>query len=329
MRKKCLALLLATALMACMCGCGEESEGEIFIMADVQEPGHPTADSCDKFAELVEERTDGRVIIEVYHGSTLGAEAEQVQQITVGGIDFARVSTSPLSGYYDELKAFQALYLFKSADQMWRVLDGEIGDRMLHSQEFTDNGIEGLCWFSGGSRNFYNNQKEIHTPSDLSGLTLRVNTDSMFSFLEACGAEGINIAYNDILNSINSGVIDGAENNWPSYISTGHYTVAKYLTVDQHTSIPEMIIASSMAKERMSEEDWDIVQECALEISQYQRQALEDYEAEAIKTATDSGCVIVNLSEDEMAAFSSAAQSVNSDINAKYIELIDEIQAVE
>jgi tripartite ATP-independent transporter DctP family solute receptor len=329
MKKKILALSLVTAFILALCGCGSKDDGEIFIMADVQEPGHPTADSCDRFAEIVKEKTDGRVVIEVYHGSTLGAEADQVKQVTVGGIDFARVSTSPLSTYYDDLKAFQALYLFKNTEQMWRVLDGDIGTSMLHSQELTDNGIEGLCWFSGGSRNFYNNKKEIHSPSDLSGLTLRVNTDSMFSFLDACGANGINIAYNDILNSINSGVIDGAENNWPSYISTNHYTAAQYLTVDMHTSIPEMIIASSKAKERMSEEDWQTVQECALEISQYQRKALDDYDAEAIKTAQDSGCTITYLTDDEMSAFSQAAQTVNNEINAKYIDLITVIQNVE
>ena len=140
-----------------------------------------------------------------------------------------------MAAYYDDIKAFQALYLYSSEDDMWKVLDGEIGNEFLKAQQLKDNGLEGLCWVSGGSRNFYNNVRPITSPEDLAGLTLRVNTDSMFAFLESCGAKGVNVSYNDIYNSIEAGTIDGAENNWPSYISTGHYKVAPYITVDEHT----------------------------------------------------------------------------------------------
>lgn len=329
MKKKFFALVLLSLFVMGICGCGTTDDENLFIMADVQEAGHPTAESCDRFAQLVKERTNGRVVIEVYHGSTLGVEADQVQQVAVGGIDFARVSTSPASSFYSDLKAFQALYLFKNDEQMWRVLDGEIGDSMLNAQELRDNGIIGLCWFSGGSRNFYNNQKEIHSPSDLSGLTLRVNTDSMFALLSNCNSTGINIAYNDILSSIKAGIIDGAENNWPSYISTEHYTEAQYITIDGHTRIPEMIIASSAAKERMTGEDWNIVLQCAEEVSQYQRQAMADYDAEAIGTAEKAGCTITELTDSELEEFRGAAEPVNKEISADYMDIIERIQAVD
>lgn len=114
---------------------------------------------------------------------------------------FVRVS-SPVAAYYDDIKAFQALYLYSSEDDMWKVLDGEIGNEFLKAQQLKDNGLEGLCWVSGGSRNFYNNVRPITSPEDLAGLTLRVNTDSMFAFLESCGAKGVNVSYNDIYNSL-------------------------------------------------------------------------------------------------------------------------------
>ena len=202
MRKKVLFIGMLVTLLFAFSGCGTKNEGVVtLIMSDVQEGDHPTAQACDKFAELVKKRTNGKVVIEVYHGSTLGTEAEQIAQATVGGIDFVRVS-SPVAAYYDDIKAFQALYLYSSEDDMWKVLDGEIGNEFLKAQQLKDNGLEGLCWISGGSRNFYNNVRPITSPEDLAGLTLRVNTDSMFAFLESCGAKGINVSYNDIYNSI-------------------------------------------------------------------------------------------------------------------------------
>lgn len=325
--KKIFAIMLVIALALSITGCNKSSEIQRFIMADVQPEGHPSAIACDKFAELVEEKTDGRIVIEVYHGSTLGTESEQMQQITVGGIDFARIS-SPLAEYHDELKALQSLFLFSSEDQMWRVLDGNIGDELLYSKALEKSGVEGLCWFSGGSRNFYNSKKSIESPSDLSGMTIRVNTPSLFSFLEKCGATGVNIAYGDIYNSITKGVVAGAENNWPSYISAEHYKAAKYITVDEHSRIPEMIVASANSMSLLSEEDQKVIHECAKEISEFQRKAMSDYEAEAIETAKKAGCVITYLNDSQKEKFKTIGDEVNADIYSDYINLINKIKAV-
>ena len=117
-------------------------------------------EACDEFAKRVYRETDGRVNIEVYHGDTLGAEADQMEQVRVDGIDFARLS-GPLSNYVEDMKAFQSLYLYNSEDDMWKVLDGSVGNDLLNAKGLTDNDMVGLCWFSGGSRNFYNNKKEV------------------------------------------------------------------------------------------------------------------------------------------------------------------------
>lgn len=321
MKKKIMAIFLM-CIMILSAGCGKKEETTTFIMADVQEGDHPTALACDKFAELVYKKTDGRINIEVYHGDTLGTESEQMVQITVGGIDFGRIS-GQVSNYEEKLKAFQSLYLYASEEDMWDVLNGSKGDELLESEALAENNVIGLAWFSGGSRNFYNNQKEIHTPEDLEGLNIRVNTDSMVKFIENAGGTPLNIAYNDIYDSIKKGVIDGAENNWPSYISTGHYEVAKYITIDQHTCIPEMILVSKSAYESMSAEDQKIVKECAKEASEYQIQAMKDYEQEAIKTAEEAGCVITELSDAEVKKFQEAGKAVNEVVSAKYMDTIE------
>lgn len=327
--KKRICFLLCLVLMISMLpGCGNEAKKDaiVLIMADVQTGEHPTAKACDEFAKLVKEKSGGKIIVEVYHGSTLGTEAQQVDQVTVGGIDFARVSSSAVSKYYDDLKALQALYLYNSEDSMWKVMDGALGTEMLTSNELKTNGIEGICWFSGGARNFYNNKKEVKSPKDLSGLTLRVNTNSMFAFLEACGSKGLNVSYNDIYNSITAGNIDGAENNWPSYISTNHYEVAKYITVDEHTRIPEMIIVSKKTMESLSAENQAIIREAAKEASQIQRKAMLEYDNEAIKKAEKSGCTITYLDDAQVAEFQKVADPVNREVSSKYISIINKIK---
>lgn len=305
-------------------GCGKSSESTTYIMSDVQEGEHPTAIACDNFAKKVYEETDGRINIEVYHGDALGSEAEQMKQVSVGGIDFARVS-GPISSYEESFKVFQSLYLYDSEEDMWEVLESSVGDELLNAKGLTDNNILGLCWFSGGSRNFYNNQKVITKPEDLKGLTLRVNTDPMIKLVEKNGGTAVNIAYNDIYNSIKGGVIDGAENNWPSYISTNHYKVAQYITIDKHTCIPEMIIASKSALEGMSSEDQEIVKECAKEISKEQIEAFKEFDENAIETAKKAGCTVTELTKEQSAAFQEKGAQINAEVNAQYAEVIKKL----
>lgn len=309
MKKKLLALFLLCVMIMSV-GCGDKSETVTLLMADVQVGEHPTAIACDKFAEMVTKKTKGRVKVEIYHGDTLGSEGEQIVQLTVGGIDIARIS-GQVSNYDERLKAFQSLYLFETEEDMWKVLNGSKGDELLNSESLAENNLLGLAWFSGGSRNFYNNKKAIHTPEDLKGLNIRVNTDPMVKFLENQGATPLNIAYNDITNSINKGVIDGAENNWPSYISTGHYEVAKYITIDQHTCIPEMLLISKSAYDSLSDKDQEIVKECAKEISELQIKEMKAYEEEAIKNAKEAGCEITELTKAEAEKFRKAGKEVN------------------
>lgn len=322
--KRIFSTLLAATAVFSLTACGEPDDQVTLLMADVQEGEHPTAVACDDFAELVYDKTDGRVNIEVYHGDTLGSEAEQMQQLTVGGLDLARVS-GPISNYNEDFKAFQSLYLYDSEDDMWDILNGNVGEELLNSEDFEKNNLVGLCWFSGGSRDFYNSQREIKSPEDLKGLTFRVTTDAMFALLEKNGAKGINIAYNDIYDSISSGVIDGAENNWPSYISTEHYKVAKYITIDQHCCIPEMIVMSESSLESLSEEDQEIVKECAKEISKQQIQAMKDYEEDAIKQAEKEGVKVTYLSDEASKEFREQGAEINEEISADLMDVIDRI----
>lgn len=329
MKKKIVWLGIVLTMAINLCGCGKKSDSVELIMADVQEGEHPTALAVDKFAELVKKRTDGRVVIEVYHGDSLGSEQEQLQQITVGGIDFVRASVSTICDYADDLQALQALYLYDSDEQMWKVLNGEIGQGLLTNADLAEANMVGLTWFSGGSRNFYTSGKAITSPSDLQGLTIRVNTPSMNAFLKEVGAEAKSIDYADILSALNSGVIDGAENNWPSYISTEHYTAAPYITVDEHTRVPEMIVASKSAMEALSEEDQEIIRECAAEAQAFQIKKMQEYEAEVIEVAEKAGCTITYINDEQLKAFQEVGEKVNEKVSKNYMSIIRKIKEVQ
>jgi tripartite ATP-independent transporter DctP family solute receptor len=326
MIKKIFAVICTMSIFLTLSSCGMTKSNQIvLIMADTQEGSHPTAVASDKFAEMVHKKSNGRIKIEVYHGDTLGNENSQVDQVTIDGIDFVRASVLSLGNYDSQLKVFQALYLYDSEDSMWKVLDGSVGNELLNSSSLKSNHMEGLCWFSAGTRNFYNNKRTIASVNDLKGLRIRSNTAIMDKFLGGVGAGFMNISFNDIFASISDGTIDGAENNWPSYISTGHYKVAKYITLDNHSCIPEMIVASSERMSKLSQQDQDIIRQCAKEVAVFQRKSMNEFNDKAAEQAKAAGCVITTLSAEEAKTFKAYGQQYNKEVFAGYEDVINKI----
>ena len=198
---------------------------------------YPTTRGDLEFSRLVEERTGGRIRIEVYHGKQLGEEKAVIEQVQFGAIDFTRVSISPLAAFAPAFDALQMPYLYRDEDHMWKVLNGPIGEEFLNSLEPAD--FVGLCWYDSGARNFYNSRREIKSVADLKGLKIRVQESKlMMGLVSALGAVPTPMPFGEVYSALQTGVIDGAENNWPSYFSTSHYEVAKYFTLDGHTRVP-------------------------------------------------------------------------------------------
>ena len=312
--------------------CNNSSDKEIvrLFLANNNVEGYPTSKACDEFAKLVNERTHGRIIIETYHNSVLGDETTSIEQIQAGGIDFARVGIASLSRFEDSLNALQFPYLYRDEEHMWNVLNGEIGQSFLNSEKLEEKGIVGLAWYTGGSRNFYNTQKEIKAPEDLAGMKVRVMESKLnMGMVSTMGGEPYPMAFADVYNALVKGTLDAAENNWASYISSSHYEVAKYITVDEHLRVPEMIIASKRTLDKLSEEDQKIITECAKESTEIQIKLWKAYEEESIKTAEDAGCKITYLDADQVALFQDAVESLYEAEGAAYKEIIDAIKTVE
>lgn len=329
--KKTYSIIILAIVMLTFSGCSKltsNKEVTTLFLANVNEEGSPTSIACDEFARLVKERTNGRIIIETYHNSVLADESSSVNQVQVGGIDFARVGVAALANFEDNLNALQLPYLYRDEEHMWKVLNGEIGQGFLNSENLKEKGIIGLTWYTGGSRNFYNTQKEIHTPEDLVGMNVRIKSKLHMEMVSAMGGIPNPMNYSDVYNALEKGTLDAAENNWSSYISSSHYKVAKYITIDEHLRIPELIIASKKSMEKLSEEDQKIIEECAKESTDIQLKLWKDFEEKAIKTAEDSGCKITYLTENELTLFKKSVESLYETEGAKYKDIVDAIKEV-
>ena len=308
-----LAGAAAVAVFACVLSLnaapGEPAPEYVFSYAENQTEGYPTTLGAERFAQLVEERTDGRIRILVKSGGELGTEQEVIWQVQHGGIDFARVSLSQLAEYVPRMNILQMPYLYTGSEHMWRVLDGGIGEEFL--DEVSGFDLVGLSWYDAGARNFYLADRPITCLEDIAGLRIRVqNSDLMVDMVQALGATAVPTEYDEVYGSIERGIVDGAENNLPSYESMRHYEVAPYFTEDEHTRVPEMQLCSGPTWEKLSEEDRGIILACAKESALYERELWTEREEESRQVVLSQGVTIVELSEEEHRRFRDAVLEV-------------------
>lgn len=303
----------------------KETEPEyVFTYAENQTEDYPTTLGAKRFAELVEERTQGRIRIRVYAESVMGSESEVIKQMRYGGIDFARISIAQISDYVEEMSVLQLPYLYDDSDHMWRVLDGEIGERFLEYP--CEYGLVGLSWYDAGARNIYC-ATPIKTLEDMKGLRIRVQEAEMMSdMITALDAQPVQIPYDRVYEALERKQVDGAENNWSSYETMRHYEVAKYFTVDEHIRIPEMQICSAHTWEQLSEQDRRIITECARESALYERQLWTKHEEQARETALANHVQEIHLSDEELAKFRSSMAQIYKQYYEDYGEVIENIK---
>lgn len=291
-------------------------------LAEVHAEGYPTTMADRELAKLVEERTNGRIKIEVYSGGQLGDEKSVVEQLQFGAIDLARVSLSPVTEFEKSLNALMLPYIYRDKEHMFKVIDGPIGDRLLG--ELEKNGLVGLAWYDAGARNFYNTKREVNTPEDMKGLKIRVQeTKLMMDLVSSLGASPVAMAFGDVYSALQTGVIDGAENNWPSYDSTHHYEVAKFYTVDEHTRVPEPVLISKMVMDKLSAEDQAILRQAAKEAAEFERAEWAKAEETSKQKVIDAGCTITYLESN--AAFQEKVMKLYDEFGKDFKDLIDEI----
>ncbi len=299
---------------------------QYFRYAENQTDDYPTTRAGEYFAELVAERTEGRLQIIVFPNAELGDETSTIEQTQLGFIDFVRVGLGTFSEFVEKLNVVQMPFLYEDAAHMWRVLDGEIGQSLR--EELDSYGVYGLSWFDAGARSFYSTAAPLETLADFDGAIIRVQESSLMEdLISALGAKPVQVVYQDVYASLQSGEIDAAENNFPSYETMSHYEVAPYFFQDEHIRVPELQLVNKNLMESLSEEDQAIIKQAALECAEYERVLWSERETESREKVLAAGTVLSTLSDSVRETFVDATQELYEKYCANYLDFIEEIRA--
>ena len=320
--KKFLSLVLALALICTAC-VALADKNLTFKLAENQPEGNPITDGMYKFAELAKEYTGGTVTIDVYPNGALTDEASSVDQLQLGSLDLSRVNTNSLSSTIDAFGVFAMPYLFASTEQKYIALDGEAGKMVTDT--LADYNMVPLYFWEAGARCFYTTKTPIRGVEDLKGMKIRVQqTEQAISMVKALGAEATPMDYAEVFQGLQTGIVDGAENDFVSYYTSGHYEVAKYYSLDQHMAPPAILLMSKTSWDKMSAEQQAGVQKAAYEAAVWQRQAMQDFQLESRAACEAAGCEIIDV---DVPSFQAAVASVY-DKYPQYKEIVDMINAV-
>ncbi|MFC0559102.1 TRAP transporter substrate-binding protein [Halalkalibacter alkalisediminis] len=333
--KKGLFVLLGSIMAAGMVGCsssesnnetGTESAGGDkptyeFRLAETHAADYPTTLADKHFAELVAERSDGRIKIDVFPSAALGEEAAVIEQVQLGAIDFTRTSAGPLAEFYKGYGVFSLPYVFDHDDHMWNFLLSEHGDELLN--ELESSRMLGLAYYSSGARSFYST-KPVASLDDLQGQKIRVQQNAVnIDLMDALGASATPMAFGEVYSGLQTGVIDAAENNYPSYYSTRHYEVAPHLILDSHQRIPEVLVISSSTWSKLSTEDQEIIQTAAKDSIEFQRAEWAKFEQLAEEQVREAGVTITKV--ENVLEWQSKVKSVLDKHGEEHQEILDAI----
>ena len=263
-----------------------------FRAADTQSEDYPTVQALRYMGHLVEERSGGRLQIRVFHSRQLGEEKETIEQTRAGAIDLNRTNVALIGNFVPSVNVLAMPFLFRSIEHMQKVLDGPVGDEILNS--FEPFGFVGLAFYDSGARSIYNSVRPVRSLADLKGLRIRVQQSELMSeMIRALGADPVKLPYGQVLTGLANRLIDGAENNWPSFVTTDHYKFAGFYTLTEHTMSPEVLVMSQKAWASLSPEDRRIFRESALRSSHFMREKWHDLEERSRARAEAAGVAIV------------------------------------
>ena len=238
---------------------------------NIHKPGYPNTVAMDKFGELVKQKTGGEITLKMFHSGVLGNQPDAIEQVRVGGLAIGNFNLGPIGPMAAEANVVSLPFIFKDMGHMHRALDGAAGDKI--SAGMAKIGIIALAWYDSGARSFYNSKKPIMKPSDVKGLKVRVMNNDLYSgMISALGGNPSPMAFSEVFQSLKTGVVDGAENNWPSYEATGHFEVAQYYSLSQHLIIPECVCINDKVYNNLSAKNKKAVKDAARESAVLQRE---------------------------------------------------------
>ena len=257
---------------------------------------YPVSIAMESFAAEVAERTNGEITMEIFHNGVLGSQPDAIEQVRLGIIDFGEFSLGPMGQSIPETNVVSLPFIFKSIPQMYELMDGDVGDAIGAGMQA--KGIMPLGWYDAGARSFYNSIKPINTPADVEGLKVRVMSNDLFvGMVEAMDGNATPMAFAEVYQSIKTGVVDGAENNPPSYESTSHFEVAQFYSLTEHLIIPECLCMSMATWNRLTPEQQEIVMDAGRKSANLQRELWQAREAASMEKVQAGGTVVNTIAD--------------------------------
>jgi tripartite ATP-independent transporter DctP family solute receptor len=324
-----LGAIAAAFTLSGVAGDGAFAQTKMVLKAtDVHPTGYPTVEAVERMGKKLEAATNGRLSIQMFPSMQLGGEKEMIEQAQVGALQIARISVGPMGPLVPEMNVFNMPFMFRDAAHAEKVMDGPIGDEMLKKlSDHPTAGLIGIAWMNGGTRNVYNSKKPIKTVEDLKGLKIRMMGNPIFvDTMNSLGGNGVAMGFDQLVNAMQTGVVDGAENNEPSYESGQHYRYAKYYSRTGHLIIPELLVFSKKTWETLSKDDQALIMKFSKEAQLEQRKLWYEREKASIEILQKAGIEINEVADKKQ--FQAAVKPVWDKYGSQFAELIQRVQDV-
>ncbi len=318
-----IASTFAFLILFLLSSCVEFADQKVVYLAHTLPTSHPVHQGMEVFAEQVKDKSKGKLVVKIFPDGQLGTEREVLELLQIGSIAMTKVSAAAMANFAPEYKVLGVPYLFRSKEHLFKVLEGQTGEDLLMSG--SDYLLRGLCFYDAGSRSFYTKNKPIRTPADLEGLKIRVMNHQMsVDMVNEMGGSATPMAYGELYTALQQGVVDGAENNPPSFVTSRHYEVCKYYTLDEHSSIPDVLVIGTTYWETLSSEEQGWMKDSALYSVKAQQKFWKENVEACLKKLKEAK---VEIFKPEKSLFAEKSKSVLEEFikDPKMKEIIDEI----
>lgn len=314
-------LFLLTSLLF---ACEQAGESSRVLLAHTLPITHPVHKGMEYFATRAAEISDGQLEVKIFPDGQLGSEREVLELLQIGSISMTKVSAAAMANFAPEYKVLGIPYLFRDSEHLFRVLEGPTGKAMLAAG--SDYLLKGMCFYDAGSRSFYTKERPINKPADLEGLKIRVMSDQMsVNMVNALGASATPMSYGELYTALQQGVVDGAENNPPSFVTSRHYEICKYYSLDEHSSLPDVLVMGTKFWNTLTSEEQEWLQQAADESVSVQKQYWKENVEECMDILKDAGVEIIR---PDKSLFAEKAKSVLEEFasSPEMKKIVEEIQ---
>ena len=319
--------IICFLLTACLTSCAELNRVKTLKLAHGLNVDHPVHKGMEIMADQVADKSGGSLQIEIYPYQQLGTQRQCLELLQIGSLAMTKVSGAVMENFSPKMKIFSLPYIFRDREHGYKVFDGAIGKSLLtESEQFR---LRGLTYFDAGQRSFYTKEKPVNTPSDLEGLKIRVQESvTAMELVRALGGAPTPISWGELYTALQQGVVDGAENNPPSFYTSRHYEVCKYYSINEHTAVPDILVIGTEAWNSLNAEEQKWLQEAADEATKAQRKLWQAAEQEALVEVKKAG---VEVTYPDKAIFMEMTSSILDDYKADetFYSLIEQIQLVQ